>query len=192
MMPQGGPCLGSLGAVSLRTNGVSLCTANMPTRGVFRSTLCGPCLPSDGPSHSSQLCLCTPTVGASCGGVLCGACFGLHSHLHSHSHGGSSGALSPCLHMPSFGGSCGGVLDLPESLYGNSSSWSSLHSTLFALGSNASGLAVVASTAPLAGLTLAMPSVGASAVCASNDTLPGSHMLMTACLVASTPAFSAV
>src|SRR6266851_2546955 len=82
--------------------------------------------------------------------------------------------------MPSFGGSHSSILDSPMSSYGNSGgggSWSSLHSMLFALGSNASGLAVVASTAPLAGLMLAMPSVGAGATCTSNDAPPGSHAL---------------
>ncbi len=180
--------------MSLRTNGASSCAANTPTCGVFHGALCGPCLPSEGPSRSGQSCLHTPTIGASHGSILCGACFGLHLHLHLHSHSGGGGASSPHLHMPSFGGSHSGILDSPESSCGNSSgggSWSSLHSMLFALGSNASGLVVVASIAPLAGSTLAMPSVGAGATCTSNNTPPSSRMLTTACLVASVPTFSA-
>src|SRR6266851_6116655 len=114
-MPQGGPCLGSPGAESLRTSGAPSCAAHTPTRGVFCGTLCGPRLPSNGLSRGGQSCLCTPTVGASCGGD------GSASRLH--------------IHMPSFRG-----------FHGGGSSWGLLHSAHFSLGSNTSGLAVVAST----------------------------------------------
>jgi len=66
-MSQGGPCLGSPGAMSLRTGGVPSCVANMPTRGVLHSALYGPYLPSAGLSHGGWPCLRMPTLGASHG-----------------------------------------------------------------------------------------------------------------------------
>jgi hypothetical protein len=158
-MSQGGSSSANPGVRSLRTDGVHSCTANTPTRGIFRSAHCSPHLPSDGlsrgaqcgphwpsdrPSRGSQSCLCTHIVGAFC-------------------DGGSGG--------------------------GGGSSWSSLQSVFLTLGSNASGLAVVDSTAPPVGSTLVEPSVGASApsAFASNDALPGSYASMTSHSIGSVP-----
>jgi len=67
-MPQGGPCLGSPGAMSLRTGSAPSCTAKMPAHSVFRSALCGLHLPSDGSSHGGWSRLCMPVLGDSCSG----------------------------------------------------------------------------------------------------------------------------
>src|SRR6266851_3856185 len=100
------------------------------------------------------------------------------------SRGGDGDASSPHLHVP-----------IDRTSRGNDGSgggsWSSLHSAFFALGSNASGLAVVASTAPLAGSMLVVPWVGAGAAFASDDTLPGSCASTSAHSMGSAPAFPA-
>jgi hypothetical protein len=160
-MSQGGPCLGSPGAVSYRTSGVPSCAANTPARSIF--------------------------CGAHCGPHLCS---------HEPSRGGSGSASSTCLRMPVDWASCGGVLDPPESFCGGSGDGggdvsSTHHTTLSAFGSNASGLATVVSTAPLAGSTLAVPSVGAGAVCASGGAHAGSCASTLTRSTASAPAFSA-
>ena len=131
--------------------------------------------PTVGASRGGDGSASSLSRGGSSGGVLCGARFGLHSHSHSHSH--SHGGQS-CLRMPTLRAFCGGDPGSPEPSRGGSGvgggSWSLLHSALSALGSNASGLVVVASIAPLAGSTLAVPWVGAGAAFASDDALPGS------------------
>ena len=151
-LPQGGPCLGNLGAESLRTNGAPSCAAHMPTCGVFCGAHCGLCLPSDRPSRSgdssaSSLRMHMPFLRASCGsnpglpehshgsGSICSAHFGLHSLMDKTSRNGSGGS---------------GVLSLCDT-------------TLSAQDSNALGSAVVASTALPASSMLAVPSVGAGA-----------------------------
>jgi len=215
-MPQGGPFLGSPGAMSLRTGSTPPCAVNMPTRGVSRGALCGPHLPLDGLSHSGQLCLRTPTVrasrsgdssasslcmriplfggsrGSGSGGV-CGAHFGLRSLAHSHSRGGGGGALSPRLHMPIGGTSCGGNPGLPKPSPGSGGGSVSClhHATPSALGSNTSGSAVAAFLATPKSSTLAVPLVEAGVPFASNDAPPGSCAPMAACSMASAPAFSA-
>ena len=91
--------------------------------------------------------------------------------------------------MPADRASYGDDLGLPEPSSGGG--WNLLHSTLFALSSNALGLLVMASTALLAGLTLVMALVRASAMFVSNDALPGSCMSTTMCSLAFMPAFPA-
>ena len=187
------------------------CAANMPARGIFHGALCGPHLPSDGSSHgsggdASSPCLHMPSFRASrggdpgmpklaCGGsVLCGARFGLRSLAHLHSCG-CGGTSSLHLHVPMDGASRGGDPGLPGPTCGGGGSgggsWSLLHSARFSLGSNASGLVVVASTAPLAGLTLVMPLVRTGVAFASSDAPPGSCVSTTMRSVASVPTFSA-
>ncbi len=198
-MSQGGPCLGSPGAVSLRTNSVRSCAANTPAHGICRGALCGPCLPLDGLSGSSSggalsLHLRMPSLGASYGGIpsmpvsfcgggsFCGAHFGLCSLADEPSYGGDSSASSPCLHVPIDGtsrsGDSSGVLSLH-------------HASLFAWGSNALGCAVVAFTALPASLMLAVPLVGAGVPFMSNDTPPGSCASTTTHSMSPMPAFPA-
>jgi hypothetical protein len=187
-MSQGGPCLGSPGVAPFMVVDALACRASMPTCGMFCGTLCGPHLPSDGLSGSSgggalSLRLRMPLLRASYGGVPCtpvsfrGSSSGLLLLLDEPSWGGSGAASSPRLLMPISGASHG--------------SWSSLHSMFFALGSNASGLVAVVSTAPLAGLILTVSSVGAGAAYVSNDTLPGLYISMTTHLMGSVPVLSA-
>jgi hypothetical protein len=206
-MPQGGPFLGSPGAKSLRTGGTPSCAANTPARSVFHGALCGPRLPLDGISGGSgggalSLRLCMPSLRASRSGVPSmpmsfrggsGSGSGLRSLWDEPSRGGGGGASSPRLHMPIEGASCGDVLDSPESFCdGGSGSVPSLcHASLFAQGSNASGCAAVAFTAPPASSTLAVPSVRAGVPFVSNDAPLGSCASTTTRSTTSAPAFSA-
>ncbi len=142
----------------------------MPTHSIFCGACCGLHLPSDRLSHSGWSCLHMPTNEASCGsdlglpksscgsggGSFCSASFSLHWLVDKPSCGGS-GTLSPHLYVPIDGTSHGGISDSPKFFCSSGSSWSSLHSALFALGSNTSGLVMVASTAPLAGSMLVVP-----------------------------------
>ena len=70
-MPQGGLCLGSPGAESLRTSGTPLCAADMPTRSIFHGALCGPHLPQAGflmaTGHACACPLLGPLVAATQG-----------------------------------------------------------------------------------------------------------------------------
>jgi hypothetical protein len=142
------------------------------------------------------------TVGApSCAanmlmsGISRGACFSSRSPSARLSCGGGGGASSPRLRMPSFGASHGGVPSTPEpSCGGNSGSVSSpCRAAPSALGSNASGSAVVAFSAMPMSLMLAVPSVGVGvvSVSASNDAPPGSCTSMTTRLRVTVLAFPA-
>ncbi len=125
----------------------------------------------------------TPTHGVS-RGAHCGPCSPLD--------GLSCGSWS-CLCMPTVGASCSSNPGSPKpSGGGGSGSVSSLHhAVLSALGSNASGSAVVASSALPASSMLVVPSVEAGAVFMSNDTPPGSCASMGVHSMGSTPAFPA-
>ena len=117
---------------------------------------------------------------------------GLNSLADRPSCGGGGSALSSHLHVPIDRACHGSDLGLPGPPCGSGSSWNSLHSTHFPLGSNALGLAVVASTALLAGLTLVMPFVETGVVFVSSDTPPGLCTLSGMPLMGSVPTFLAM
>jgi hypothetical protein len=95
--------------------------------------------------------------------------------------------------MPTDGASCGSDPGSRELFCGGGSSvLSPCHASLSAQGSNASGFAVVAPSAPPASLMLAVPSVGAGAPFTSNDEPSGLCASMTARLTAFAPVFPAV
>jgi hypothetical protein len=107
-MSQGGPCLGSPGAVSLRTNGAPSCAAHTPARGVFRGAHCGPRLPSDGLSggsggSASSPCLHVPSLRASRG------CVPSAPVSFCDGSSGGSGLLSLSNEPSQGGGSGGGI-----------------------------------------------------------------------------------
>ena len=144
--PSDGPSRGGQSCLRTRTVGAS--------RGGGGSCLC---MPTDGASRGGDPASPESSRGGG-GGSVCGAGVGLHSLADEPSRGGGGGASSPRLHMPVDEASRGGDPGLPgPARGGGGSSWSLLHSARFSLSSNASGLAVVASTAPLAGSMPAMP-----------------------------------
>ena len=153
----------------------------------------GPCLGSPGvaPFKAVDALACRASTPAR--GVFRGALCGPHLPSDGLSGGSGGGASSPRLRMPSFGASRGGDPGSPEPSRGGGGGGCSSprHTALTAFGSNASGLAVVASTAPLAGSTLAVPSVGAGAAFASDGASPASCASTTACSTAFAPAFPA-
>jgi hypothetical protein len=94
-----------------------------------------------------------------------GACFGLRSPSDGLPCSDRSGASGTHLRMPSVRAYCSCDPGLPGPFRGNGGDGvsSPLHTVLSAQGSNASGFAVVASSAPPASPTLAVLSVGAGA-----------------------------
>jgi hypothetical protein len=122
-----------------------------------------------------------------------GACFGPRSPLDGLPCSDRSGASGTHLRMPSVRAYCSCDPGLPGPFRGNGGDGisSPLHAVLSAQGSNASGFAVVASSAPPASPTLAVLSVGAGAAFVSNDAPFGSIASTAAHPTASAPAFPA-